>query len=49
MYENWELDADRKAEDARYGWEALADQLAEDEEWARYTAERQVNTYMLEP
>lgn len=39
MYEGWEVDADRRAEDARAGWEAVQEALAEDEAYAQYLYE----------
>lgn len=37
--ELWDVDAIQRAEDIRYGWEALQDQLKDDENYARYLFE----------
>lgn len=39
MYEGWEADADRKAEDFKEGWDAVQSALAEDEQYAQYLFE----------
>lgn len=35
MYEGWQEDADRHADDAQAGWEAMQEALQEDEAWAQ--------------
>lgn len=35
MYEGWEDDADRKADDSQEGWDLMTQMIMEDEEWAR--------------
>lgn len=43
MYENWEADANQKADDFKDGWEAMQFQLSEDEAWAADIFDRTFN------